>query len=210
MGWTRLALRRLRDDRAATLGLALLVLVTAFLAALAPRVIAGLADSAVRAEVGIRDGLGAEHRAAPGPGHRRGPGRVTRSRSSARPGSSTSRRSRPRCGRSIASRSAVIESGRFRVEPADDGSRVRQAPDPGGRRCRRDLRRGPAANRRRDDAGRRRTGAGRWRAGVRGRRLARDGGGVRADARPDRAAHGRPGRSADRTGPGGAATRSRP
>ena len=51
MGWTRLALRRLRDDRAATLGLALLVLVTALLAALAPRVIAGLADSAVQAEV---------------------------------------------------------------------------------------------------------------------------------------------------------------
>ena len=51
MGWTRLALRRLRDDRAATLGLAVLVLVTAFLAALAPRVIAGLADSAVQTEV---------------------------------------------------------------------------------------------------------------------------------------------------------------
>ena len=51
MGWTRLALRRLRDDRAATLGLAVLVLVTAFLAALAPRVIAGLADGAVQSEV---------------------------------------------------------------------------------------------------------------------------------------------------------------
>ena len=72
MGWTRLALRRLRDDRAATLGLALLVLVTAFLAALAPRVIAGLADSAVQTEVASATGLGPEHRAAPGPGHRRG------------------------------------------------------------------------------------------------------------------------------------------
>ena len=51
MGWLRLALRRLRDDRAATLGLALLVLVTAFLAAIAPRVLAGLADASVRTEV---------------------------------------------------------------------------------------------------------------------------------------------------------------
>jgi putative ABC transport system permease protein len=51
MGWQRLALRRLRDDRAATVGLAVLVLVTAFLAAVAPRVLAGLADTSVRAEV---------------------------------------------------------------------------------------------------------------------------------------------------------------
>ena len=51
MGWLRLALRRLRDDRAATVGLAVLVFVTAFLAAVAPRVLAGLADASVRTEV---------------------------------------------------------------------------------------------------------------------------------------------------------------
>ncbi|MEO5964187.1 MAG: hypothetical protein ABIR11_01885, partial [Candidatus Limnocylindrales bacterium] len=51
MGWTSLALRRLRADRAPTVGLIVLVLVTALIAALAPRVLARLADDAVRTEV---------------------------------------------------------------------------------------------------------------------------------------------------------------
>ena len=119
-----------------TLGLALLVLVTAFLAALAPRVIAGAGRQRGPVRGHVRDGLGAEHRAARGPGSPRGPGRRPARRSSARPGSSTRRRSRPPCGRSIASRSAVVESARFRLNQADDGPGVRQAPDPGGDRRR--------------------------------------------------------------------------
>ncbi len=51
MGWTFVALRRIRSDLAPTLGLALLVLVTALVAALAPRVLASLADDAVSSEV---------------------------------------------------------------------------------------------------------------------------------------------------------------
>ncbi len=51
MHWTVLALRRLRDDLAPTIGLLILIVVTAFLAALAPRVMASLADDAVRATV---------------------------------------------------------------------------------------------------------------------------------------------------------------
>ena len=52
MGWTTFALRRVRDDLAPTAGIAILILVTAFVAALAPRVLAALADDAVRSEVG--------------------------------------------------------------------------------------------------------------------------------------------------------------
>ena len=51
MAWVGVALRRLRDDRAATAGLIVLVLVTALLAALSPRVIARFADDAVRTQV---------------------------------------------------------------------------------------------------------------------------------------------------------------
>ena len=46
-----MALNRIADDRGATIGFAALVLVTALLAALAPRILASLADEAVRAEV---------------------------------------------------------------------------------------------------------------------------------------------------------------
>jgi putative ABC transport system permease protein len=49
--WLWIALRRIGDDRGATIGFAALVLVTALIAALAPRVLASLADEAVRAEV---------------------------------------------------------------------------------------------------------------------------------------------------------------
>ncbi len=51
MRWTWMALNRIADDRGATIGFAALVLVTALLAALAPRILASLADEAVRAEV---------------------------------------------------------------------------------------------------------------------------------------------------------------
>jgi putative ABC transport system permease protein len=51
MGWTLVALRRLRSDLAPTVGVILVVLVTALLAALAPRVLASLADAAVRGAV---------------------------------------------------------------------------------------------------------------------------------------------------------------
>ncbi len=51
MRWTWMALKRIGDDRGATVGFAVLVLVTALLAALAPRVLSSLADEAVRAEV---------------------------------------------------------------------------------------------------------------------------------------------------------------
>jgi putative ABC transport system permease protein len=51
MGWSLVALRRIRSDLAPTLGLALLVLVTALVAALAPRVLAVLADDAVHGEI---------------------------------------------------------------------------------------------------------------------------------------------------------------
>lgn len=51
-GWTLVALRRMRSDVTPTLGLAVLVLVTALVAALAPRVLASLADDALRNEIG--------------------------------------------------------------------------------------------------------------------------------------------------------------
>jgi hypothetical protein len=43
VGWTLLALRRLRTDLVPTLGVLVLVLVTALLAAVAPRALSGLA-----------------------------------------------------------------------------------------------------------------------------------------------------------------------
>lgn len=52
MAWISLALRRLRRDLAASIGLALLVLVTALVAAAAPRVLASRADQAVTEQVG--------------------------------------------------------------------------------------------------------------------------------------------------------------
>jgi putative ABC transport system permease protein len=51
MRWLTLSLRRIGDDRAPTAGLAVLILVTALVAAMAPRVLAGLSDGAVRADV---------------------------------------------------------------------------------------------------------------------------------------------------------------
>ncbi len=52
MAWLLLSLSRLRDARVAALGLALLILVTAFVFGLAPRLLDRMADEALRSEVG--------------------------------------------------------------------------------------------------------------------------------------------------------------
>ncbi len=52
MTWIRLALRRLRRDRAAAAGLVALVFVTTFVFAVAPRALATVADQALRDEIG--------------------------------------------------------------------------------------------------------------------------------------------------------------
>ncbi len=51
MAWLRISLRRLGQERVPALGLILLVLVTAFLFAVAPRLLSRVADDALRAEV---------------------------------------------------------------------------------------------------------------------------------------------------------------
>ncbi len=51
MAWLRVWLRRVRDDKIAALGLVVLVVVTAFLAALAPRVLERVSDDAIQTEV---------------------------------------------------------------------------------------------------------------------------------------------------------------
>ncbi len=51
MAWLRMSLRRLGQERVPALGLILLVLVTAFLFAVAPRLLSRVADDALRAEV---------------------------------------------------------------------------------------------------------------------------------------------------------------
>ena len=192
MGWTRLALRRLRDDRAATLGLALLVLVTAFLAALAPRVLAGLADSAVRAEVASATVPARNIAAAPGPGILAGP--ADDPLALVREAGLDHEATFPAAVRAlITSRSAVLESGRFRVTCRRP---TRPSSGSGSRRASRDDvryvegRAPTGAVTTQDDVG---AGAGRRRARLRGGHLARDGGAVRAAARRDGAPHGDPG-----------------
>ena len=190
-------------------GSRVLVLVTAFLAALAPRVIAGACRQRgpVRGRVRRRSRRATSRCSrtwASRAGSGRGPARA-RPRGRARARGDVPRRGpgtdrEPERGRRV---------GAVPGQPADDGSRVRQAPDPGGRGWRRPLRRGPAAHGRRHDTGRRRARAGRRRAGVRGGRVARDGGGVRVDAGPDRAAHGRSGRPAASDGARASCMRSR-
>src|SRR6266545_3610475 len=51
MAWLLLSLRRLRGERVPALGLAALVLVTAFVFALAPRLLDRVADTSLRDEV---------------------------------------------------------------------------------------------------------------------------------------------------------------
>jgi putative ABC transport system permease protein len=133
MGWTRLALRRLRDDRAVTLGLAVLVLVTAFLAALAPRVIAGLADSAVQTEVASAAVQARNIALLQDLGIAAGP--ADDPLGLVREAGLDHEATFPAAVRAlIESRSAVIESGRFRVnlpttDPAFVKLRIQEAVD---------------------------------------------------------------------------------
>src|SRR5687768_4140514 len=53
MTWLRMSLRRLRSDRGTALGLALLIGITAFVAAVAPRVLSTVADQALRGEMAL-------------------------------------------------------------------------------------------------------------------------------------------------------------
>ena len=96
MRWTWMALKRIGDDRGATVGFAVLVLVTALLAALAPRVLSSLADEAVRAEVRNAPVVGPQHGAAPEPRLRRRPGGRPARADAGTPATSCSTRSRPR------------------------------------------------------------------------------------------------------------------
>ena len=115
MAWTRLALRRLRDDRAPTVGLIALVLVTALAAALAPRVLARLADDAVRTEVlaaqsSARSLVLQQHRVLP-----TGPDEdpLVEVRTA---GTTLEATFPARIRRLVADRDVVVESGRFRLQ----------------------------------------------------------------------------------------------
>src|SRR5690348_10137747 len=125
MGWLRLALRRLRDDRAATLGLALLVLVTAFLAALAPRILAGLADESVRAEVQAAPVTARNIALIEDRGIAAGP--ADDPLALVRDAGLEHEKTFPAPVRDlIASRSAIVETGRFRVDqPTTDPAFVK-------------------------------------------------------------------------------------
>lgn len=115
MAWTRLALRRLRDDRAPTVGLIALVLVTALVAALAPRVMARLADEAVRTEVlaapsSARSLVLQQHRVLPS-GPDEDPLVEVRTAGMALEATFPAR-----IRRLVADRGVVVESGRFRLQ----------------------------------------------------------------------------------------------
>ena len=159
MGWTIVALRRIRVDVVPTLGVLLLVLATALIAALAPRILAALADDAVRGADRRRPGRRAEHRPDRAHHHRRRAARTTRwprsgppatpcARRSRRAWSASSRRrtpwsraagsgsrSRPRTRRSSGSgsrRGSTTTSATWRVEPRPRRSRpaTTSAPRP--------------------------------------------------------------------------------
>ncbi|HEU0243300.1 MAG TPA: hypothetical protein VFQ75_05300, partial [Candidatus Limnocylindrales bacterium] len=117
MAWIGLALRRLRADRPATVGLAVLVLVTALLAALSPRVLARFADDAVRTAVAeapaaARNIALIQHLLI-GPGPEDDPLQFVRAAGLER------ERTFPAPVRAlITGRSAAVESGRFHVDKA--------------------------------------------------------------------------------------------
>jgi putative ABC transport system permease protein len=125
MGWIRLSLRRLRDDKAPTAGLVVLVLVTTLVAALAPRVLAGLADHAVRAAVDEAPAatrnlvLQRQQLFAPGPPD--DPLQLVDAT-----GQSLEDGFPAGIRRLIAGRDAVVESGRFRLQkPTTDPAFIR-------------------------------------------------------------------------------------
>ena len=115
MAWILVALRRLRDDRAPTAGLLVLVLVTAFVAALAPRVLARLADDAVRTEIAgvtasARNLVLQQHRLLPtGPDD----DPLAEIRTA---GEALEETFPARIGNLVADRDVIVESGRFRLQ----------------------------------------------------------------------------------------------
>ena len=126
MRWLVIALRRIGDDRAATAGFAVLVLVTALLAAMAPRVLATLADDAVRAEVGAAPAGGAEPRVHPAAPPRR-PRPAGDPLAVAQRGGDELFATVPSAVRALVdTRDIVIDSGRFRVQtPTTDPAFIR-------------------------------------------------------------------------------------
>ncbi|HEY3333778.1 MAG TPA: FtsX-like permease family protein [Candidatus Limnocylindrales bacterium] len=117
MAWIGLALRRLRDDRPATVGLAILLLVTALLASLSPRVLARFADDAVRTEVAAAPSaarsIALVQHLLIGPGPASDPLQYVRAAGLER------EQTFPAPVRAlIAARSAAVESGRFRIDKA--------------------------------------------------------------------------------------------
>ncbi len=131
MAWTITALRRLRVDLAPTVGLLVLVLVTALVAALAPRVLASLADEAVRADVlaapAAARNIVVQRRQWIGTGPEGDPLSVARAA-----GESIETTFPDRVRELIADRDLVVESGRFRLlTPTTDPAFVRLRIQPG-------------------------------------------------------------------------------
>ena len=134
MAWIGVALRRLRDDRAATVGLAVLVLVTALLAAMSPRVIARFADDAVRTQVAAappaaRSIAVIEHLLI-GPGPDEDPLSFVRDA-----GLEREQTFPARVRALVAERKAAIDTGRFRLDkpttdPAFARLRIQEGIDP--------------------------------------------------------------------------------
>ncbi len=134
MAWVGVALRRLRDDRAATAGLIVLVLATALLAALSPRAIARFADDAVRTQVAAAQpaarSIALIQHLLIGPGPADDPLQFVRAAGLER------EQTFPTPVRSlIAERSASVETGRFKVDkpttdPAFARLRIQEGIDP--------------------------------------------------------------------------------
>ena len=125
MAWTIVALRRIRVDLAPTLGVLVLVLATALIAALAPRVLASLADDAVRGSVAAapaaaRNIVLIEHTTI-GDGPPGDPLAEVRAA-----GDALRETFPPRVERLVASQDAVVDSNRFRLQkPTTDPAFIR-------------------------------------------------------------------------------------
>ncbi len=125
MAWTIVALRRIRMDLAPTLGVLVLVLATALIAALAPRVLASLADDAVRGAVAAAPAAAqnivlAEHTTL-GEGPPGDPLAEVRAA-----GNALREAFPPRVEGLVASQDVVVESNRFRLQkPTTDPAFIR-------------------------------------------------------------------------------------
>jgi putative ABC transport system permease protein len=125
MAWTVVALRRIRTDLAPTVGVMVLVLATALVAALAPRVLAGLADDAVRqgiaaAPAAARNMLLLQHTIVGA-----GPGDDPLAEVHAA-GDELLATLPARVGRLVETRDATVESARFRLQkPTTDPAFIR-------------------------------------------------------------------------------------